>query len=69
MKEKITPNFWFEGNAQEAVEFYLSTYPDSKIISMSYYPKSVEEGLAEFQREFAGDVLAIDFQLGQHDFR
>jgi len=68
MKQKITPNLWFEGNAKEAVEFYVSTFPDSKIISKSYYPNSIEEGLADFQQDLAGDVLTIDFELGQHGF-
>ena len=59
--QKITPNLWFDHNAQEAVDFYISVFPDSKIIATSHYPT---EGLAEFQKEFAGKVLAIDFELG-----
>lgn len=27
----ITPNLWFDGNAKEAVDFYVSVFPDSKI--------------------------------------
>jgi predicted 3-demethylubiquinone-9 3-methyltransferase (glyoxalase superfamily) len=42
MKKEITPNLWFEGNAKEAAEFYVSVFPDSKIVSTTYYP---EEGL------------------------
>ncbi len=61
--KKITPNLWFDHNAQEAVDFYLSVFPDSKIISTVYYPKSTEEGLADFQKDLAGKVLTIDFEL------
>lgn len=68
MKQKITPNLWFEGNAEEAVEFYVSSFPGSKIGSRSYYPKSAEEGLADFQLDLAGKVLTIDFELGQLGF-
>ena len=68
MKQKITPNLWFEGNAQEAVEFYVSVFPDSKINAKSYYPNSAEEGLAEFQLPLAGEVLTIDFELGGQGF-
>ncbi len=57
---KITPNLWFKGNAQEAVNFYLSIFPDSRIIETSYYPK---EGLLDFQEPLAGEVLAIYFEL------
>lgn len=64
MQQKITPNLWFDDNAKEAVDFYVSVFPDSKIISTSYYPT---EGLAEFQKDFASKELMIDFELsGQH---
>jgi predicted 3-demethylubiquinone-9 3-methyltransferase (glyoxalase superfamily) len=60
MPQKITPNLWFNGNAQEAVDFYTSVFPDGKIISTEYYP---HEGLADFQQGLAGKVLTIDFEL------
>lgn len=66
--KKITPNLWFDGNAQEAVDFYLSVFPDSKITSTSHYPNSTEEGLADFQLNMAGKVLAIDFELAGNQF-
>ncbi|MEK7570388.1 MAG: VOC family protein [Patescibacteria group bacterium] len=61
--QKITPNLWFNGNAKEAVDFYVSVFPNSKILSTEYYPKSTEEGLAEFQKDLAGKVLTIAFEL------
>lgn len=63
MSQKITPNLWFDGNAKEAVDYYVSVFPDSKIISTEYYPKSASEGLADFQMELAGKVLTIEFEL------
>jgi predicted 3-demethylubiquinone-9 3-methyltransferase (glyoxalase superfamily) len=66
--KKITPNLWFDGNAQEAVDFYLSVFPDSKIISTTNYPKSAEEGLADFQLNLAGKVLTIEFELSGNGF-
>ncbi|MBA3757323.1 VOC family protein [Candidatus Saccharibacteria bacterium] len=60
MQQKITPNLWFNGNAEEAVEFYTSVFPDSKVISTSHYPT---EGLADFQKSLAGKVLTIEFEL------
>ena len=68
MKQKITPNLWFDHDAQEAVEFYVSTFPDSKIVSSSYYPNSTEEGLADFQLDLAGQILTIDFTLSEYPF-
>lgn len=63
--QKITPNLWFKGNAAEAIDFYLSIFPDGRIIDKSYYPK---EGLLEFQESFAGKVLTIYFELFGQSF-
>lgn len=63
MQQKITPNLWFDGNAEEAVNFYLSVFSESKKISTTYYPNSTEEGLAAFQLDLAGKVLTVDFEL------
>lgn len=65
MLQKIIPNLWFDGNAQEAVDFYVSIFPNSRIISTEYYPK---EGLADFQKEMAGKVLTIEFELMGNSF-
>lgn len=62
-QQQITPNLWFDGNAKEAVEFYVSVFPHSKVVSTEYYPNSAEEGLADFQMDLAGKELAIDFEL------
>lgn len=67
MQQKIIPNLWFDG-AKEAVDFYISAFPDSRVIATSYYPNSSEEGLADFQRDFAGKELTIDFELGGQRF-
>jgi predicted 3-demethylubiquinone-9 3-methyltransferase (glyoxalase superfamily) len=63
MQQKITPNLWFNGTAKEAAEFYLTVFPDAKIITTEYYPNSVEEGLAEFQLDFAGKPLSVEFEI------
>lgn len=63
MSQHITPNLWFDGNAQAAVDFYLSVFKDGKVLSTAYYPKSAAEGLAEFQKELAGKPLVIEFEL------
>jgi predicted 3-demethylubiquinone-9 3-methyltransferase (glyoxalase superfamily) len=65
--QKITPNLWFNGNAKEATEFYTSVFPDASIIATSHYPKSMEEGLADFQLNMAGKELTVEFEI--MDFR
>ncbi len=66
--QKITANLWFDGNAKEAVDYYVSVFPGSKIISTEYYPNSEEEGLADFQKDLAGDVLTVEFSLNGVEF-
>lgn len=68
MQQKITPNLWFDGNAKEAVEYYLSVFPDSKVTSKAYYPSSTDEGLADFQKDMAGKELVIEFELSGQSF-
>jgi predicted 3-demethylubiquinone-9 3-methyltransferase (glyoxalase superfamily) len=65
MLKEITPNLWFDGNAKEAAEFYVSVFPESKIVSTTYYPK---EGLADFQKDMAGKELTIEFELSGNRF-
>lgn len=64
----ITPNLWFDGNAQEAVDYYVSMFPNSKVVTTTNYPNSAEEGLADFQIDLAGKVLTIEFELGGKRF-
>lgn len=66
--QKITPNLWFNGNAKQAVDFYVSVFPQSKILHTVYYPESAEQGLADFQKDLAGQPLAIDFGLNGQAF-
>lgn len=65
MLKEITPNLWFDGNAKQAVEFYISVFPDSRIVATSYYPK---EGLLDFQKVLAGKELTIEFELSGNRF-
>ena len=68
MAQKITPNLWFDGNATEAVDFYVSAFPDSRVVTTVNYPDSADEGLADFQLELAGKALSIEFELGDQRF-
>ena len=64
--DKIIPNLWFDGNAQEAVDYYISVFPDSKVHDTLYYP--AEEFLEDFQKPMAGKVLTIDFEMAGRQF-
>jgi len=55
IQQKITPYLWFDGNAEAAVNFYITILKDPKIVTRSHYgdagpgPK--------------GSVMAIAFRL------
>ena len=51
----ITPVLWMSGNGEEAVDFWVATFPNSHIIATSRFP---EGGPAP-----AGTWLTIDFEL------
>jgi predicted 3-demethylubiquinone-9 3-methyltransferase (glyoxalase superfamily) len=63
MSQGIVPNLWCDGNAKEMVDFYLEVFKDGKKLSTTYYPKTKEEGLADFQSELAGKELTVTFEL------
>lgn len=57
---KIVPCLWFDKQAQEAAEFYVSLFPDSRIDRIEHAPSDYPSGKA-------GDVLLVEFTLaGQH---
>ncbi len=61
--QKITPFLWFDRNAEEAMHFYTSLFPDSKIINIQRYPDGPLEGP---MKGFEGQVLTGTFEmLGQ----
>ena len=43
-KQKITPFLWFDKEAEEAMNFYVSIFPNSKIVSIKRYPDGALEG-------------------------
>jgi predicted 3-demethylubiquinone-9 3-methyltransferase (glyoxalase superfamily) len=66
--QKIVPSLWFDHNAKEAADFYISIFADSKINTLSHYPKNEKEGLADFQKDLAGKILTVDFELSGYHF-
>ena len=44
--QKITPFLWFDGNAEEAVKFYVSVFKNSKITSTMPGPGGTVMGLS-----------------------
>jgi predicted 3-demethylubiquinone-9 3-methyltransferase (glyoxalase superfamily) len=58
--QKIYPCLWFDSQAEEAVNFYLLVFKNSKILRTAYYA----EGLPKP----AGTVMTIHFMLNDAEF-
>ena len=59
--EKIAPCLWFDGQAEEAAELYVSLLPDSRIDGVHRAP-------ADYPSGKAGDVLTVTFTLAGRPF-
>src|SRR5437899_7303414 len=62
--QKITPFLWFDDKAEEAVNFYVSIFTNSKIGSITRYG---DEG-AEVSGRPKGQVMTVSFQLEGQEF-
>ncbi|KAI9681022.1 MAG: hypothetical protein M1822_007096 [Bathelium mastoideum] len=61
---KIKPSLWFAGDAEDAVHFYTSIFPSSKIGDVARY---TEAGQEEHQMKM-GSVMSMDFTLHNRSF-
>ncbi|MFJ9177472.1 VOC family protein [Streptomyces sp. NPDC102360] len=61
--QKIRPCLWFDGKAEEAVDFYLSLFPgsDSEILAVQRWGK---DGPGE-----PGSVLTMEFRLAGTEYQ
>ena len=59
MKQRITTNLWFDGNAEEAAEFYCSIFKNSRIVSTTHYPEATSR---------AGSVMVVEWELDGQRF-
>lgn len=60
MAHKIIPNLWFDSEAEQAAEFYLSVFPDSRVVSVARYPENSPGP--------AGSVMTVEFELDGQPF-
>jgi predicted 3-demethylubiquinone-9 3-methyltransferase (glyoxalase superfamily) len=62
--QKIVTHLWFDNQAQEAVDYYVSIFKNSKIVNLARYGEAGAEasGMPE------GSVMTITFQLEGQDF-
>jgi predicted 3-demethylubiquinone-9 3-methyltransferase (glyoxalase superfamily) len=58
--QKITPFLWFDHQAEEAARFYVSIFPNSKVVKVTRYG---EGGPGP-----AGSAMTVEFQLEGQSF-
>jgi len=59
-QQKITPFLWFDNNAEEAVNFYVSIFPNSKILEIARYGQAGPGP--------KGTVMTASFRLHGEEF-
>ncbi len=60
MQVKITPNLWFDTQAEEAAGFYTSVFKNSRIVNVTHYPEAGPRP--------AGMVMTVEFELDGQRF-
>ena len=60
MSQKIVPNLWFDTQAEEAAEFYISVFKQGRILSVSRYTDAGPRP--------AGTVMSVEFELDGQRF-
>lgn len=62
--QKITPHLWFDNQAEEAAEFYVSVFKNSKILEVSRYGEAGQE----VHGQKPGTVMTVAFELDGQRF-
>jgi predicted 3-demethylubiquinone-9 3-methyltransferase (glyoxalase superfamily) len=60
MEQKIIPNLWFDTEAEQAANFYISVFKNSRIVNVAHY---TDVGPGE-----PGTVMTVEFDLDGHRF-
>lgn len=63
--DDITPCIWFQGDAEAAMELYVDTFPNSRIVTIERYQG--DQGIPG-EAELAGKVLTGVFELNGRPF-
>ena len=58
--QKISPFLWFDSQAEEAANFYVSLFDDAEITNVARYPEGTPGP--------AGQVMTVSFRLAGQEF-
>jgi predicted 3-demethylubiquinone-9 3-methyltransferase (glyoxalase superfamily) len=59
--QRITPMLWFDGQAEEAANFYVSVFKNSRIKQITHYT-------GEEPADRKGQVMTVSFELDGQEF-
>lgn len=62
--QRITPFLWFDDQAEEAVNFYLSIFDNSRVVTSTHY----NQASAQVSGQSEGSVMTISFELDGQSF-
>ena len=62
--KKFTTCLWFDGNAEEAANFYTSIFKNSKITGITHYGQAGSKASGKPE----GSVMTVTFQLDGQEF-
>jgi predicted 3-demethylubiquinone-9 3-methyltransferase (glyoxalase superfamily) len=60
MSQKITPNLWFDTEAEEAAKYYTSIFKNSRIVNVTHYTEAGPRP--------AGTVMTVEWELDGQRF-
>ncbi|GAB3598625.1 VOC family protein [Angustibacter peucedani] len=60
MLQKIVPNLWFDGQAEEAAQFYCTIFKNSRVVNVAHY---TDAGPGE-----PGSVMTVEWELDGQRF-
>ena len=64
LKPRISPCLWFDSQAEQAANFYVSVFKNSKVGRIARYPKAGQET----HKRPAGSVMTVEFELDGQTF-
>jgi predicted 3-demethylubiquinone-9 3-methyltransferase (glyoxalase superfamily) len=64
ISQKIVPCLWFDNQAEEAVNFYVSIFKNSRIANVTRYANAGQD----IHRKPAGSVMTVQFEIEGQPF-
>lgn len=62
--QRITPNLWFDDQAEQAANYYVSIFENARIVTTTRYDKEASKASGRPE----GSVMIIEFELDGQSF-